>query len=215
MAISRRAFLIGGAALAVPIGGLAWLDLKFNPHTSMHYPFPASTGNTLPPTPECLDHDHHETARVTEGPFYKPDTPQRSMLRDAATAGVPLTLRGRVFSTDCRPLAGAVIDVWSCDGNGVYDNEGYRLRGHQYTDATGAFEFETVKPIDYRNFGIHRTPHIHVKMQGRDTRLLTTQLFFPNEPLNEHDWFFRKDLLVNLERPTPGSYLASFAFVLG
>jgi protocatechuate 3,4-dioxygenase beta subunit len=203
MAISRRAFLIpllglGGAAVA--------LDLKFNPHTSLAYAFPSSA---LPPTPDCVDHDHHRTAALTEGPFYKRNTPERSMLRDAATIGTPLTLRGRVFAQDCRPIAGAVLDVWNCDGNGVYDNDGFRLRGHQFTDANGAFAFETVKPKDYVDFGVHRTPHIHVKVQGRETRLLTTQLFFPNEPYNARDWFYRDDLLVQLDRGT-----ATFNFVL-
>lgn len=47
---------------------------------------------------------------------------------------------------------GAVVDVWSCDGNGVYDNTDFRLRGHQFTDAEGRFAFETVKPRDYRDF---------------------------------------------------------------
>ena len=136
------------------------------------------------------------------------------MLRDAATIGTPLTLRGRVFAQDCRPIAGAVLDVWNCDGNGVYDNDGYRLRGHQFTDAGGAFTFETVKPRDYHQYGIHRTPHIHVKTQGRDTKLLTTQLYFPNEPLNAQDWFYRDDLLVKLERATPSAFLATFDFVL-
>lgn len=74
--------------------------------------------------------------------------------------------------------------MWSCDGNGVYDNTGFRLRGHQFTGADGSFAFETVKPRDYRDFGIHRTPHFHVKVQGRETPLLTTQLFFPGEKLN-------------------------------
>ena len=211
MAVSRRAFL-AGLPLAAAGGAIALADLKFNPHTALAYPLPPEPA--LPPTPECLDHDHHTTHAVTEGPFYKPDTPERRMLRDAATVGVPLTVRGRVFADDCRPLAGAVLDVWSCDGNGVYDNDGYRLRGHQFTDAGGAFAFETVKPKDYRNFGIHRTPHIHVKVQGRDTKLLTTQLYFPGEALNAQDWFYRDDLLVRLERAAPAAYLATFDFVL-
>lgn len=208
MTVSRRRFLLAGLPLA-GIGGLAvFLDRKFNPHTPVNYPLPAINGS-LRPTPECLDHDHHDTHAVTEGPFYRPGTPERSLLRDAGTVGAPLTLRGRVFGSDCTPLAGAVVDVWNCDGAGVYDNGGFRLRGHQFTDASGAFRFETVKPSDYRNFGIHRTPHIHVKVQGRDTPLLTTQLFFPNEPLNEHDWFFRDDLIMSL-----GGDIATFDFVL-
>ena len=211
MAVSRRAFL-AGLPLAVAGGAVALADLKLNPHTALAYPLPPEPA--LAPTPECLDHDHHATHAVTEGPFYKPDTPERRLLRDAATIGIPLTVRGRVFADDCRPLAGAVVDVWSCDGNGVYDNDGYRLRGHQYTDTAGAFAFETVKPKDYRNYGIHRTPHVHVKVQGHGTKLLTTQLFFPHEPLNAPDWFYRDDLLVRLERPTPGALVATFNFVL-
>src|ERR1051326_6456241 len=57
-------------------------------------------------------------------------------------------------------------------------------------------------------------PHIHVKTQGRYTKLLTTQLYFPNEPLNAQDWFYRDDLLVKLERATPSAFLAPFDFVL-
>ncbi len=211
MTVSRRAFLAG--IPLVTVGGLAALaDLKLNPHTALPYPLPPEPA--LSPTPECLDRDHHTTHAVTEGPFYKPGTPERRVLRDAGTIGVPLTVRGRVFADDCRPLAGAVVDVWNCDGAGVYDNDGFRLRGHQFTDSSGAFEFETVKPKDYRNFGLHRTPHVHVKVQGRDTKLLTTQLYFPNEPLNAHDWFYRDDLLVKLQRATPAAFLATFNFVL-
>lgn len=217
--ISRRAVLKRGLLVAgVPLLGLSgaaiFLDRKFNPHTPLHYPWPERGDEGLRATPECLDHDHRETDSVTEGPFYKPDTPERRVLRDPTTVGTPLLLRGRVLTPNCSPLAGAVIDVWSCDGHGVYDNEGFRLRGHQFTDSRGEFVFETVKPSDYRNFGIHRTPHMHVKVQGRQTKLLTTQLYFPNERLNEHDWFFRKSLLVQLERTTPATFVATFNFVL-
>src|ERR1041385_3365496 len=78
MAISRRAFLAG--IPLVGIGGFATLaELKLNPHTPIDYALPAEPA--MPPTPECLDHDHHATQAVTEGPFYKPDTPDRRMLR--------------------------------------------------------------------------------------------------------------------------------------
>ena len=100
------------------------------------------------------------------------------------------------------------------DGNGVYDNEGFRLRGHQYTDAAGAFRLETVKPADYRQYGIHRTPHIHVKVQGRNTALLTTQLFFPGEPLNARDWLFKESLLMDVAKSGSGSLAGRFDFVL-
>lgn len=217
MPVSRRAFmrrllLFGGLPSAV-VGTVGWLvNRRLNPNTPLSYDFPAAAGVVLPPTPECDDKD--PTSSVTEGPFYKPNTPHRRVLRDRNTAGVPLQFRGRVLSQGCRPLRGAVVEVWSCDGNGIYDNAGYSLRGHQFTDGSGSFVFETVKPRDYRDFGVHRPPHLHVKVQGRGTRLLTTQVFFPGEVLNADDYFFRSDLLLTMETKASGEWVGSFDFVL-
>jgi protocatechuate 3,4-dioxygenase beta subunit len=211
MAISRRALLLGGIPLALAGAG-AVLNQKLNPRTALHYDFPDGAGAALPATPDCKDLD--PTEAVTEGPFYTPNTPERRLLREQNTAGTPLMVHGRVLTRDCRPVSGAVLDVWSCDGNGVYDNESFRLRGHQFTDASGAFSFETVKPRDYRDFGIRRTPHIHVKVQGSGTRLLTTQLFFPGERLNEQDLFFKPELVVRMARQASGALVAQFDFVV-
>ncbi len=163
-------------------------------------------GAMLAATPQC---DDEPTPSATAGPFYTPNTPERTNLRESGIAGAPLLLVGRVLTTGCRPMAGALLDFWSCDGNGVYDNDGFRLRGHQRTDAEGRFRLETVKPGPYGDRGGRRTPHIHVRVQGRGTRLLTTQLFFPGEALNAGDWLFREELLVELK-----GGVASFEFVL-
>lgn len=211
MAISRRALLLGGIPLALAGAG-AVLNQKLNPRTALHYGFPDGAGAALQATPDCRDLD--PTEAVTEGPFYTPNTPERRLLRGQNSAGIPLTVHGRVLTRDCRPVSGAVLDVWSCDGNGVYDNDSFALRGHQFTDASGAFSFETVKPRDYRDFGIQRTPHIHVKVQGRETRLLTTQLFFPGERLNEQDLFFKPELVVRMTRQASGVLVAQFDFVV-
>jgi protocatechuate 3,4-dioxygenase beta subunit len=77
----------------------------------------------------------------------------------------------------------------------------------------GKFRFDTVRPVDYSQFFIHRTAHIHVKVQGRDTQLLTTQLYFPDEPLNQDDGIFDKSLLMNVES-ADGLMHATFDFVL-
>lgn len=217
MSLSRRKFVrqalwIGGAASATAATAGLVLNRKLNPHTPLEYELPRTGGVGATPTPECTERE--PTEAVTEGPFYKPSTPERRSLRDAASVGAPLTVAGRVLSTDCRPVAGAVVDLWSCDGNGVYDTAIFALRGHQYTDSRGEFVFETVRPGDYRQYGIHRTPHIHVKVQGRGTRLLTTQLFLPGEPLNERDFFFHEELLVALTRGAGGELQATFDFVL-
>ena len=93
--------------------------------------------------------------------------------------GERLIVTGYVLDQDCKPVAGALLDFWQADGEGVYDNEGYRLRGRQYTDAEGRYRLETVIPGEYPG----RTEHIHVKAQAPGGRVLTTQLYFPASPL--------------------------------
>lgn len=219
MALSRRRVLqvgsaLTGGVLAAGALGYMWVQRWLDPQTPLGYPFPDTSGLTpvLPPTSSCGDAG--ATTSQTEGPFYTPSTPVKAVLREPGTVGTPLVIEGRVLSTDCRPLAGAVLDIWSCDGSGVYDNDGFHLRGHQFTDANGAFRVETVKPGDYHLFSAHRTPHVHVKVQGRNTGLLTTQLYFPGEPLNAQDSFFSESLVLQVEKAADGSLRASFDFVL-
>lgn len=205
------AALLGGAAAAT-----AWFNHSSIFTSSLKYAFPngGKTGSSLPVTPSCDDEPLDETAATVEGPYYTPQTPLRQNLREADTVGTPLVIEGHVLSPSCIPIEGAVLDFWSCDGNGVYDNDGFRLRGHQYTDSEGRFRVETVKPKDYRMFFTSRTPHIHVKVQGRETVLLTTQLYFPNEPLNKQDGIFKQSLVMDVEEQTDGSLQARFNFVL-
>src|SRR5439155_2846030 len=89
-------------------------------------------GEHRTPTPECGD-DDEPTPAETAGPFFKPRSPLRSSLIQSGTAGTRLTVRGRVFSRACRPLAGALLDFWHADTDGEYDNVGFKLRGHQFT----------------------------------------------------------------------------------
>ena len=220
MTISRRKamrLLLGSGAAAVGAGvvGAGWLRHKLDPGTPLGYDFPHEAGPSrlLPPTPAC-GRDLAPTPRAVEGPFYRPASPERAVLRDAETFGRPLVIEGRVLTPDCRPVAGAVLDFWSCDGRGVYDNAGFRLRGHQFADAEGRFRVETVKPGDYKQYGLHRTPHVHIKVQGRGTALLTTQLFFPGEPHNENDWLAHDSLVMKLEGAADGPLVGKFDFVL-
>ena len=158
-----------------------------------------------PPTP-CTPGTRSRTA----GPFYTPETPQRDSLREPDTVGEALVFQGLVLAEDCRPLAGAVIDIWHCDERGHYDNRGFRYRGHQFTDAAGAFRIETIRPGHYTG----RTPHIHVRVQGEATRLLTTQVFFPDlREENAGDWIYQDDLAMRLDRDGD-AWRGRFDFVL-
>ena len=205
MAISRRNMMKGilGAGMVIAGGGAAGFA-----------EIAAGAARPLRLTPACDDGHADPTESLTAGPFYTPNTPKRTVLREAGTVGTPLLIEGRVLAPDCTPIAGAVLDFWSCDGNGIYDNEGFKLRGHQYTDKAGSFRLETVKPGEYRQGGAYRTPHVHVKVQGPGTARLTTQLFFPGEPLNAQDGLFRKSLTVRMEKAGGGALAGWFDFVL-
>lgn len=163
----------------------------------------------LQPTPACHDGDEATLAQ-TEGPFFKPSSPERIELIEAGMAGQPIELVGFVLSRNCKPVAGVLLDFWQADGNGNYDNSGFRLRGHQFTDADGRFRLKTVVPGAY----VGRTRHIHVKVQPRGGRVLTTQLYFPGEAKNRSDGLFRKELLVRTAK-NEGWLAGRFDFVIG
>jgi protocatechuate 3,4-dioxygenase beta subunit len=147
----------------------------------------------LAPTPSCHDGDE-PTVRETEGPFFKPKSPERGDLRESGGRGDRFELSGFVLTRSCRPLPGAVVDLWHADEKGEYDNVSFRYRGHVITGADGAFRFRTIVPAIYPG----RTRHYHVKVQARGSRLLTTQLYFPNEPANLRDGLFQRELLMQV-----------------
>jgi protocatechuate 3,4-dioxygenase beta subunit len=162
----------------------------------------------LAPTPSCHDGDE-PTVRQGEGPFFKPSSPERSDLRERGAAGRAFELTGFVVTRGCRPLGGAVVDLWHADEKGEYDNAGFRYRGHVVTGPDGAFKFRTIVPAVYTG----RTRHYHVKVQAPGSRLLTTQLYFPNEPANVRDGLFNRDLLMRVANAEGGA-TGRFDFVL-
>jgi protocatechuate 3,4-dioxygenase beta subunit len=180
--LSRREMLglMGATAAATLVGGV-------NAHCT---PQDSST-----PAPACVVRPEQ-----TEGPYFLDERLERSDIRsDAAggalVAGVPLALLFRVSRVDgaaCRPLPGAVVDLWQCDALGVYS--GFRdfnglfdtrdrtfLRGYQVTDEGGRARFTTIYPGWYPG----RTVHIHFKVRtpgdGRRAHEHTSQLYFDDE----------------------------------
>ena len=148
-----------------------------------------------------------------EGPFYKAGAPERSALVEPGMKGTPLTITGRVLNTDCKPLAYALIDIWHCDADGVYDNKGYTLRGKIHTDKKGRYELRTIVPVAYKVSETRSRPaHIHLKLSGPGTDVLTTQLYFEGDKWNTVDKDYRKSLEI---RPVDGKNrgkVASFDF---
>lgn len=168
----------------------------------------AAGGQAPELTPACHDGDE-PTIEQTEGPYFKPNSPERTDLVTPGTQGTRLTVTGYVFGRACLPVNRALLDFWQADVNGAYDNTGFTFRGHQYTDAQGAFRLSTIVPGLYPG----RTRHIHVKVQAPGRPILTTQLYFPNEPRNNTDTIFDARLLMTV-RDNGSAKEAAFDFVL-
>ncbi|GJF31668.1 dioxygenase [Kitasatospora sp. NE20-6] len=198
--ISRKSLLKAAAlAGAVPLitgGGIA---LARDAGTS---------GLPLAATPECQDDDDPTVPQI-EGPYFKPNSPLRTSLVTAGTVGTPLTLTGFVLGRACRPITGVLLDFWQADDAGNYDNTGFTFRGHQFTDAKGAFTLTTIVPGLYPG----RTRHLHVKVQAPGRPILTTQLYFPGEPRNSTDTLYDPRLLMDVRQVGNGRQ-AAFDVVL-
>jgi protocatechuate 3,4-dioxygenase beta subunit len=187
---SRRRFLAAAAALGLTLRAR---DLA---------------AQELSVTPECK-HGAESTARQTEGPYFKPRSPERSDLREPGMAGIPIVLSGFVLTRQCQPVAGALVDLWQADDKGAYDNAGFRLRGHQFTDAQGRYRFSTIVPGHYPG----RTRHFHVKVHAPGASALTTQLYFPDESGNRRDGLFRRELVMRVAKTGDG-LTGRFDFIL-
>jgi protocatechuate 3,4-dioxygenase beta subunit len=158
-----------------------------------------SNQNILKPTPE-----------IEEGPYYKTNSPRKTRLREEEMPGEKLTLSGYVMDVHGKPIARAWLDFWQANSHGRYDNSGYTLRGHQFTDNEGRYSLETIVPGGYTP----RTPHIHAKIRANDkSPILTVQLFMPGLDSNKTDFLYRDDLLMEMKE-TPKGKRATFNFVL-
>jgi len=141
---------------------------------------------------ECPD---NFTAFQSQGPYYKTGSPERQSLVEERVTGEKITVTGFVFAKNCEPITNVWLDFWQADSSGNYDNQGFRLRGHQYTNDDGLYTLETVIPAQYSS----RPPHIHLKLQSEESDpVLTTQLYFPGQRSNNADVIFNPALVVSM-----------------
>jgi len=127
------------------------------------------------------------TPPVPEGPFYKRENLNRIDITEHKT-GIPVSYRFKVEDKHCKPIEGAVVDIWQCDSEGHYSdfkqentiNQTW-LRGYQKTDKNGECTFRSIFPGWYTG----RITHLHLKVYIDNTNVLTTNCFFPKEIENE------------------------------
>lgn len=142
------------------------------------------------------------------GPFYPVIHPAdhdadltRVKGRTGAATGQPINVIGRVVDLQGNPIRNAQIELWQCNAAGRYDHPGdganpaaldpnFQGFARLATDRDGSFKFRSIKPKDYDTPIGRRTPHIHFDIRGHRERLVT-QMYFPNEPLNDIDFLLK------------------------
>ena len=127
-----------------------------------------------------------ETTTDILGPYYRPGSPVRNNLVLKDEPGDPVELSGIIRHKDCTtPYKNAKIELWHCDGSGVYDNtsEDYRYRGTAYSDENGHYSFNTILPVPYDiGNGNSRPAHFHLMITAAGYQSLVTQLYFHGDP---------------------------------
>ena len=161
------------------------------------------------------------------GPYYwegAPDMPNGSNLA-VGVKGDPTFYSGRVLTNTGEPLANAVLDVWSGDGEGNYDMQmpgevTMKARGKIRTDAQGRYSFRSIRPEFYpvptdgpvgrmlRKMGRHpfRPGHIHMIVSAQGYEPVTTHLFAAGSEYLDSDAVFgvKESLVAKYNRHPAG-----------
>ncbi|MGJ7522837.1 dioxygenase [Variovorax sp. LT1P1] len=167
------------------------------------------------------------TEATVQGPYYWAGAPEMPCGSDIAqgTPGEPTFYSGRVTDTRGQPIAGALLDVWSGDGEGVYDMQvdgaGMAARARIRTDAEGRYWFWSIRPSYYPvpvdgpvgrmldGMGRHpnRPGHIHMMVSAPAHVPVTTHLFVAGSPYIDSDAVFgvRPSLIVDFESHPAGT----------
>jgi catechol 1,2-dioxygenase len=173
-----------------------------------------------------------------EGPFYIAGAPRLQppyvMPRRPDERGEPLVFRGTVSSTEGVRLAGAQLDIWHADADGLYSQihpgiPDWNLRGRLDTSEDGSFEVRTTLPPPYEipksgptgrvltGLGRHffRPAHIHLKVRAPHHEELTSQLYFAGGEYIDNDVAnaVRDGLVLTVEHDG-ATWQASYDFVL-
>jgi len=167
------------------------------------------------------------TEATVQGPFYVEGAPElpRGAMVDGNPPGDPLEVTGTVHSTDGKPIANALLDVWQAGEDGLYSNQDpskpkFELRGKFRTDKDGTYAFRSVVPRGYQiptdgpvgglMSATARPPwrpaHLHFMVSAPGYEPLTTHLFVKGAPHLDMDAVFgvKESLIVDFKRKPDG-----------
>ncbi|MGJ4943757.1 dioxygenase [Bradyrhizobium sp. HKCCYLS1011] len=175
--------------------------------------------------------NHRERGGATEttvlGPFYVGEHKVMPHGTDISEklAGEKMFVQARVTDVSGAPLAGAAVDVWHADDEGLYDSQrpGYQSEGPSsrarfMTDSDGRFFFRTVLPRSYpiptdgpvgamvlqtRPHAM-RPAHVHFLVDAKGHEPLVTHVFISGDDYLDSDVVFgvKDELIAQVERRT-------------
>jgi len=166
------------------------------------------------------------TPTTVEGPFHVPNSPQLPNGGDMAKGapGIPCFVSGKVRDLDGKAVAGAKLDLWQTDGDGLYEaqrdvTEPW-MRGLYRSQPDGSYTIRTVAPIGYtipmdgpvgelmkRTAISHMRPaHIHFCVEAPGYHRVVTHLFQRGCPYIETDVVYgvKEPLIVDFVKKRPG-----------
>jgi protocatechuate 3,4-dioxygenase beta subunit len=142
-------------------------------------------------------YDCTASPRETKGPFPTKTPTQLAQANiKSDRTGIALLVNFTIVdkNNNCKPLPGAMVDIWHCDKDGNYSEYGnhpmqrsdftaaHFLRGRQTTDEQGRVSFLSIYPGWYHG----RAPHIHLEIFDKGGKsLLVTQVAFPEKNSRE------------------------------
>lgn len=146
-----------------------------------------------------------KTPDEIEGPFYPvvaqadKDFDLTQLNGQQGTAeGEVVHIAGKVTDTEGKAIVGAMVDIWQANTHGRYSHpqdpndapldENFQGWAIVRSGSGGEFKFKTIVPGAYpatRNW--MRPPHIHFKVAKRGYLEVTTQMYFPDQQLNDVD----------------------------
>ena len=169
------------------------------------------------------------TEATVFGPFHVADAPPAEQGADIArdAPGEPLFVQARVRSLAGAPIAGAEVDIWQADDDGLYDvqrpelGSARRARALMHTDSAGSVRFRTIAPTAYPvptdgpvgqmllATGRHpwRPAHIHFMIRAAGFAPLITHIFVDGDKYLDSDVVFgvRSSLIGNFVRHAAGT----------
>jgi len=177
------------------------------------------------------------TEATVFGPFHVEGSPRYELGADIANGarGIPCEVRGSVRGLRGEPIAGATLDVWQSDEDGLYDVQHADIdraqaRGILVSDVDGRYRFRSILAVPYaiphdgpvgdllKAAGRHpwRPAHLHFMIKAPGYETLITHVFRSDDPYLDSDAVFgvRQSLIAEWKQQPDGSYLVEYDFVL-